>query len=189
MRSLSTLEIFRVLCGVWLLAELVLARFAPGKPEEGRDRASLCCVWIAVFGAVGAGLLVGKTGVGSLGHPVLCESIGITLLLIGLAVRIAAVSTLRRFFTVHVTILPEHRLVTAGLYRRVRHPAYTGALVSVLGIAVAMNNWLAGIAVFVPIAAAFAYRMRVEEAALRARFGAEYDEYAARSWRLVPGLY
>ncbi|MGE0854338.1 MAG: isoprenylcysteine carboxylmethyltransferase family protein [Hyphomicrobiaceae bacterium] len=32
-------------------------------------------------------------------------------------------------------------------------------------------------------------RLRSEEALLRAQFGAEYDAYRARTWRLVPGLY
>jgi protein-S-isoprenylcysteine O-methyltransferase Ste14 len=32
-------------------------------------------------------------------------------------------------------------------------------------------------------------RMRAEERLLRDQFGAEYDAYCARTWRLVPGLY
>jgi len=32
-------------------------------------------------------------------------------------------------------------------------------------------------------------RIRSEEALLRAQFGAEYDAYCARTWRLLPGVY
>jgi len=32
-------------------------------------------------------------------------------------------------------------------------------------------------------------RIHSEEALLRTQFGAEYDAYCARSWRLVPGVY
>jgi protein-S-isoprenylcysteine O-methyltransferase Ste14 len=33
------------------------------------------------------------------------------------------------------------------------------------------------------------YRIHVEEKALRSAFGAEYDEYAKTTKRLVPGVY
>jgi protein-S-isoprenylcysteine O-methyltransferase Ste14 len=39
--------------------------------------------------------------------------------------------------------------------------------------------------VLVPLAA-YGYRIRVEEQALKARFGESYDRYAAARWRLVP---
>jgi protein-S-isoprenylcysteine O-methyltransferase Ste14 len=32
-------------------------------------------------------------------------------------------------------------------------------------------------------------RMRAEEAPLRKQFGAAYDNYCARTWRLLPGMY
>ncbi|MEK7695408.1 MAG: isoprenylcysteine carboxylmethyltransferase family protein, partial [Pseudomonadota bacterium] len=30
---------------------------------------------------------------------------------------------------------------------------------------------------------------RAEEALLRSQFGGEYEQYCARTWRMLPGLY
>ncbi len=40
-----------------------------------------------------------------------------------------------------------------------------------------------------PTSLAYLYRIAVEEAMLRERLGAEYEGYAARAARLIPGIY
>jgi len=79
--------------------------------------------------------------------------------------------------------------VRTGVYRFVRHPAYTGLLVAFLGLGVSLGHWLSLIAVMVPPAAALAYRIRVEEAALLESLGSEYAEYCGVTRRLIPGVY
>jgi protein-S-isoprenylcysteine O-methyltransferase Ste14 len=82
----------------------------------------------------------------------------------------------------------EHRLVEAGPYRVLRHPAYTGGLLTVAGIGLAMGNWLSLLVLMGVVLIGYGYRIRVEEQALKARFGERYDRYAAARWRLVPFL-
>ena len=52
-----------------------------------------------------------------------------------------------------------------------------------------MGNWasLAGILLFAALG--FAWRIRVEEDRLRARFGAEFDAYRKARWALIPPLW
>jgi protein-S-isoprenylcysteine O-methyltransferase Ste14 len=100
-----------------------------------------------------------------------------------------AIITLGRFFTATVTIHSDHRVIRTGLYRRIRHPSYTGLLLAFLGLAIAFSNWLSLIVIFVPITLAILYRIHVEESAMMEGLGQEYADYRRSSKRLVPGVY
>ena len=108
---------------------------------------------------------------------------GDLLALLACAWMLASVLALGRCFGV----LPEARgLVTRGPYRLVRHPVYLGEIGACAGLVLAAPSaWnLALLAVF---GVAQAVRMRLEERALTAAFP-EYEAYAQRTPRLVPGL-
>ena len=95
---------------------------------------------------------------------------------------------LGKFFTVDVATHDDHSLVDTGPFRFVRHPSYTGLLLEFCGFGVSLGNGLSLLVVILPIVAALAYRMRVEEAALRRVLGAPYDAYCARTKRIIPGV-
>jgi protein-S-isoprenylcysteine O-methyltransferase Ste14 len=115
--------------------------------------------------------------------------VGIALILIGIVIRAAAILTLRRYFTVQVTIQDSHELIDRGLYRFIRHPSYTGALISFIGLGFAFGSWLSLAIIAVAALIGFGYRIRVEEQALIGHFGDRYRDYASRTKRLVPGIY
>ena len=75
------------------------------------------------------------------------------------------------------------------MYRFVRHPAYTGSLLSFLGLGLAFNNWLSLGLIFIPVLAAFLYRIKVEEKVLRGAFGRDYESYSAETARLIPWIF
>ena len=83
----------------------------------------------------------------------------------------------------------DHRVVDDGPYRRVRHPSYTGLLLEFAGVGIVLGSWLGLAVILVPICAALAWRIHVEEAALRGRLGEAYATYTRGTWRLVPGVY
>ena len=76
-----------------------------------------------------------------------------------------------------------------GVYRFIRHPSYTGLLLRYLGFGLAFANWLSAALIFLPLLGATVYRIRVEEAALRERFGDEFLSYSRATKRLIPGVY
>ena len=79
----------------------------------------------------------------------------------------------------------EHRLVTHGPYRWVRHPFYDAMALVILAIALIAANWFilaAGAAVF----ALLAIRVTTEEGKLLERFGESYRVYRARTGRFLP---
>jgi protein-S-isoprenylcysteine O-methyltransferase Ste14 len=114
--------------------------------------------------------------------------VGFLLYSIGGVLRLAPVFVLGRRFSGLVAIQPEHRLVTDGLYGVIRHPSYLGLFVSVLGWALAFRSGV-GVIIAVMMLVVLLARIRSEERLLSETFGAEYDAYRARTWRLVPYVY
>ncbi|MFJ2691528.1 methyltransferase family protein [Pseudomonas sp. NPDC087336] len=114
--------------------------------------------------------------------------LGALFFIIGGVLRMWPVFVLGNRFSGLVAIQPGHRLVTDGIYRRLRNPSYLGMLVIAVGWALAFRSavglLLAALTV-IPLIA----RIHAEEALLRAQFGGEYEAYCTRSWRLIPRIY
>lgn len=120
------------------------------------------------------------------GHAV--RWLGVVLFAAGGALRIWPVFVLGRRFSGLVAIQPDHRLATSGPYRVVRHPSYLGLLVNSLGWALAFRSAV-GVLLTALLIPPLLARVRSEEKLLRAEFGAEYDAYRARTFRLLPRIF
>lgn len=92
-------------------------------------------------------------------------------------------------WSVSLQVREDHRLVTSGVYARVRHPMYTALFAHALAQALLLANWIAGPAMLVAFALMFALRFGPEERMLAERFGDEYAAYARRTKRLVPWVW
>jgi protein-S-isoprenylcysteine O-methyltransferase Ste14 len=114
--------------------------------------------------------------------------LGVVLFAAGGALRLWPVFVLGHRFSGLVAIQPGHRLVTHGVYGIIRHPSYLGLLINSLGWALAFRAG-AGVLLMALLVPPLLARIRAEEALLRTHFGAEYDAYCSRTWRLIPGLY
>ena len=114
--------------------------------------------------------------------------LGVVLFAAGGALRIWPVFTLGRRFSGLVAIQPGHTLATTGIYRSVRNPSYLGMLINALGWALAFRSPV-GVLLTALILPPLIARIHAEERLLRTHFGAEYDAYCARTWRLIPGIY
>lgn len=115
--------------------------------------------------------------------------LGITLMLVGLLFRWVAIRQLGQFFVPEVTIQPGQRVIDAGLYRYLRHPSYTGILLTLVGFGFALTNFLSLLLLLGISSPALAYRIRQEEAVLLEAFGEEYRRYMVRTKRLIPFLF
>jgi protein-S-isoprenylcysteine O-methyltransferase Ste14 len=104
-------------------------------------------------------------------------------------VRPCAGSSLKQQFTIDVAIVEDHKLVEKGLYGMIRHPAYLGGQVTLLGLGLALENWLSLVILFILPLAAHLYRISVEEKVLVGHFGSAYLEYMKRTKRLIPGVF
>jgi protein-S-isoprenylcysteine O-methyltransferase Ste14 len=112
-------------------------------------------------------------------------ALGLIIALAGIAFRWYAIARLGRFFTTRVMVASDQTVVDTGPYRLVRHPSYTGALLTVLGVLLSNTNWLT-LACFLLVIPGFAYRISVEEKALANGLGQPYRDYMRRTKRLIP---
>jgi protein-S-isoprenylcysteine O-methyltransferase Ste14 len=92
-------------------------------------------------------------------------------------------------WSVTLEIRDSHRLVTTGLYRHVRHPMYSALVLYGLGQMVTVPNWVVGPSYVVAMLLMCALRLGPEEKLMRDAFNGEYEAYASRTKRLIPGLW
>jgi protein-S-isoprenylcysteine O-methyltransferase Ste14 len=176
----------------WILPEAVAWRVkrATGS-AEGRDKGFLTLIlllwWTGIALDFSLSLLLPQAAISWKRIPVFF--VGIGLMLLGIALRWYSAGMLGKYFTFDIAIHCGQALIEAGPYRYVRHPSYSGALLTLLGFGMALGNW-AGLAVALScLAAAYAYRIPIEESALSAALGEPYRQYVRRTWRLVPFLF
>jgi protein-S-isoprenylcysteine O-methyltransferase Ste14 len=111
------------------------------------------------------------------------QGISDLLLMCGMAWAVWSLHVLGR----NVSVLAQARdMVDRGPYRWVRHPLYTGEIVSSLGIAIGANS-LVAVAVWLVLCGLQVYRaLREEQVLLQALPG--YRDYRSRTAALLPGL-
>jgi protein-S-isoprenylcysteine O-methyltransferase Ste14 len=182
---------FWTLFAVFALGEYAL-RIRGGLRRGGRrvEAWSLAIVVVAVGAGLVAGLRLADWNTAEIGAgrwPLFV--LGLVLMAAGLAVRLWSIHTLGRFFTVDVRVHPGQTVVDRGPYRWVRHPAYTGLLVFLLGLGLALTNWASLLVLAVLPAAGLLVRIRSEERALLAGLGDDYRRFAETRRRLFPGIW
>jgi protein-S-isoprenylcysteine O-methyltransferase len=184
-----TLVAFLLVGLVDFLVVRLQARKAPDFASSF-DRESYQYIRVAQVG----GFILGATAprvLPSLQLPVdvwLVLSLGLLLAVAGMILRVWAIFTLGYLFVRVVRIEKNHRLVIRGPYRYLRHPSYSGVLLTFLGLGLAFDNLL-GFAMFLVPLPAYLYRIRVEERALREALGAAYRDYSQHTCALIPGLW
>jgi len=116
------------------------------------------------------------------------QAFGLALEVLGLCVAIWARVTLGGNWSSAVAFKENHKLVTSGPYRFVRHPIYTGMMAMFLGVAV----YLGAIVSFLGILflfASFWIKSRQEERLMEKHFPKEYGKYKKTTKALIPFVY
>lgn len=162
-----------------------------GQGDDVRDRGSYQAVQLAntggiVVAALAAFLLEG-VAIGSDREGVFAAGL---VLIVGSALLVMWThALLGRSFTVQVVVREGQQIVESGPYRWVRHPSYAFQMLGLVGFGLVLCNWVSVVVLLVLPAAAYAYRMHVEEGALVAALGEQYSSYMRRTRRLVPFVY
>lgn len=198
----ATMLVFMLGGAAFILAVLTkrlwLARAEAGEAADGvaavqqparHDRVSLLGVAAQMVGiglASGPARIVGSGPLDGLDAPrtwIAALTIGGAVALFVWAAREMGVN-----WSIEARTRGDHRLVTSGPFAWVRNPIYLAMLLFLLSLAAATGHERA-LPLALPIFALGTWiRIRSEEALLRAQFGAEFEAYAARVKRFLPGL-
>jgi len=183
--------IFEIIWICWLLSEIFLNRLFRSKNINAKelDKNSMNLIWIAIIISMTSGVLIAIYWVAPIINTNALLYLGSAFIVIGMLIRFIAIRTLGKFFTVNLAIHGNHSLIKNGLYKYIRHPSYTGSLLSFAGFALSFNNWISLIIILIPILVPFINRINIEEKLLLEQFGSEYDEYKKRTKRLIPWIY
>ncbi len=177
---------FDFVLALWVLAE-VYNNVASMRNQSGqrKDKGSYWVVILGLWLLMAAVIYLRIQGIGSFAGD--AQYLGLLIALAGILIREAAVLTLGGGFTVRVETKKGRRLTTHGLYSYLRHPSYTGSILTLIGLPLAIGSWAGALAAAVISFGMYSYRIKVEEEALHERYGKEYEEYSKKSWRLFPG--
>jgi protein-S-isoprenylcysteine O-methyltransferase Ste14 len=112
------------------------------------------------------------------------QGVGLAVFLLGLALAIWARVYLGRNWGMPMSQKVDPELVTAGPYRRIRHPIYSGIILAMIGTTIAVSlYWLIAVVV---IGAYFLYSAIVEERSMARLFPDSYPEYKRSTKMLIP---
>jgi len=176
-----------IVAAIWIVASQPLPALKEMISRTAADRGSA----IAILGSQVAAQVTGVLQFGYVRQALLPRedarlTCGVALVAAGLALRVWSIRTLGRYFTATVGLQQGQTVVTRGPYRFVRHPSYTGALLAVLGVVLALGSPIAIAVVVLLVVPAYLFRIWVEEQALSASLGAEYRAWKVRTPAFLP---
>ncbi len=161
------------------------------RPEaEQRDRGSL----YAIYALIGLGYWA-AFGLWFTRHPPgpplgpWATWVGAAVALGGIALRRWSVQVLGQYFTYVVRVSPDQKVVDTGPYRLLRHPSYTGGVLTAIGIGLSLRYALAPAIAGGASLLGYLIRIRVEEKALAEGIGEPYRAYMTRTKRLIPFVW
>jgi len=183
---------FYVVIGIWVLLELrVRLRSRLNRHGARLERGSLLVVIASIYAGLFGGFELAEKvpGAAIADGRWLFFVVGMILMCAGIVIRQWAVALLGEFFTIDVRVHPGQSVVDRGPYRWVRHPSYTGLIMTFVGIGLALGNWAALIVLAVLPTAGLVVRICFEERALADGLGEPYRRFAATRPHLFPGLW
>ena len=187
--------VFMVACLIWLIPEMV--GMFPQQAKASRqavsiqDRGSL----VILIGMQWVGLALNFflawlfPAAAILWQQKALFLLGVIFILLGVALRWYAIGQLGRFFTRHVAVSVDQPVVQQGPYRWIRHPAYSGTFLTMLGVGLAMTNIASLISLLLCVFLGHFYRVIIEEKALVRTIGQPYVEYMRRTKRFIPRVF
>lgn len=184
-----------VLCWLAFAAVFVFRKSPPKQAEAKRDRLSLLgiilqmCAYALVWFQPPGHAFLPPLAVLSGSSGIMFSVCTVALAVGSVWLVAAAVATLGQQWAFAARLVEGHKLITEGPYRLVRNPIYTGMLGMLVATGLAMEHWKQLLVAVILFAVGLVIRVKTEEKLLRAAFGKEFDDYAARVPAVLPGIY
>lgn len=187
------MDILRVILFLGLVLHKLLWEVLRRRDTDSRDRQVLSkkrSVWFAkfvktmlLFFLVVQTLFLDLFPISD--QPTLLRIVGTTIYFAGLVTAVIGRLQLGKNWVdlEEYQVLPGQSVVTYGIYRYVRHPIYTGDILLLIGLELALNSWLV-LGAFIPMLVAI--RQALGEEALLSQAFPRYRAYCAQTKRFIP---
>lgn len=155
-----------------------------GRREAGLLALAFACLWIipGIYALTGFPHALDRPLIPAIAY------VGVATLCAALWLFYRSHLDLGRNWSISLEIRKEHRLVTTGVYRLVRHPMYSSFFLLAFAQFLLLPNWFAGASGLVGVGFLYALRVRQEERMMLEHFGADYRDCMARTKRLIPWI-
>lgn len=191
-QSISNYNLYSYALDILLISEFLIWLFTSSRlvRKRGEKRSDRGSIWIVILGFCSS-IYVSYylREISDLVLPNIFFYIGITMIIVGVIIRDLSVITLKKYFTLSVQVSKNQHLIKTGLYKYIRNPAYTGSIISLLGIAFAFRNVFSPIVVLIICIICYGYRINIEEKTLKNKFKDEFDDYCKRTYKLFPFIW
>jgi len=190
MHSLDLRDAACFVLWAWLLVDALWVFTKYSRRAKSADKGSLWWLMVFLWIGIAAAISLSYSDLGrfaAVARPV--QLAGFAVMALGIGIRFLAIYQLGKLHMPVVAIQADHPLMDRGLYSRVRHPSYLGAILAFLGFGLALGNGLSALAVTAAALVSYGYRIHVEEAALVQGLGGRYADYCRRTKRLIPWIY
>jgi protein-S-isoprenylcysteine O-methyltransferase Ste14 len=183
--------IIQIVLTLWILSEIVGTIIIPrirrgGTAVTRKDRGSGLIIFATIFLSIIIANYFSVNNIAPL--PTWIFYPGIVLMILGVILRQWSMAVLGKFFSGTVGIQEGQKVVQKGPYKLIRHPSYTGALITLIGLGLASESWGAIVTILLLFSLAYGYRIHIEEKFLISELGENYIEYKKRTKRLIPYL-
>ena len=187
--SSTAASIFHIVLILWILSEIVGGIIIPnirrgGTTVHRKDRGSGLFLFAMLFISIAIAYYFAGANIAMLPSWVFYP--GIILMILGIIFRQWSIAVLGRFFSATVGTQEGQKVVNRGPYRFIRHPSYTGVLLTLIGLGLALQSGGAVIALILLFCLAYGYRIHTEEKVLISELGEEYIVYKKKTKRLIP---
>lgn len=118
-------------------------------------------------------------------HTDLVGTIGLVFCFSGVFIACWSRYLLGKNWSLSVQKKENHELIQSGLYKKVRHPIYTGLLLLFVGNTIIVGDYRGIIAVII-VFFAFWFKLLKEEKILEETFGHQYLLYKVKTFYLIP---
>jgi protein-S-isoprenylcysteine O-methyltransferase Ste14 len=95
---------------------------------------------------------------------------------------------LGRNWVENLAIRKDHKLITTGVFKYIRHPMYGAHIYWGIAQILILHNFVVGPSILIAFLFVYLYRVKKEEKMMVKEFGTEYKEYMKKTGRIFPKI-
>ena len=179
--------VFVIWCLSLLLEPFIVKKRGKGTVKTREDKGTYLLIYISVILSIVISINLGYGEIALL--PEIVFYTGLLCMITGIGLREYSILILGRYFSFHISVIEKHELITSGPYQYIRHPAYTGGMLSIIGISLALRSMVAVLIVIILCVIAYGRRIQYEEKVLLREFGENYLNYKKKTKKILPFIY